>query len=120
MLCVAAPPSDHETNSYVLPFSDCVAGAPIERTIPSTPTNDEPSASGEPSRRSDSPSMFDASVTVLVRGRTSRVVVCSTPALSRTVRWIWYHWLASTSPVVGIWNDPDLVFVIGPRNGCVC
>ena len=34
MLCVAAPPSDHEPKVYVVPPSDCVAGALIEWVEP--------------------------------------------------------------------------------------
>src|SRR5688500_9504097 len=106
MSCVAAPPSDHATNPYVLPPTVCVGGAPTERTAPSTPTKDDPSANGAPSSRSPSPSTFDASVTLLVRGRTSRVAVWVRPCASLTVRWIRYHWSGSNSPAVGTRKAP--------------
>ena len=41
-----------------------------------------------------------------VRGSMSWKVLCSTPAESRTVRWIRYQTLAAVSPVRGMVNVP--------------
>jgi hypothetical protein len=45
----AAPPSDHETNSYDVPLAVCGATASMFRTIPTTLSNDRGVTTGWPS-----------------------------------------------------------------------
>jgi hypothetical protein len=85
-LCAAAPPSDHDTNSYVVPPDTCVAGASMLRTIPTTLSKVSGVAMGCASSRSWRPAGTVAIVRLTLRGSTSRNVVWVCPAESRTVR----------------------------------
>jgi hypothetical protein len=57
---------------------------------------------------------------VLVRGTTSTNAVLVSPPESRTVSRTRYQTLAAVSPVVGMVKLPEVMPVVGCRNGCVC
>ena len=68
-----------------MPLSTCVAGAPIERVMPATPTTEKGDVTGVPSSVSFSPGTLAASVSVAFTGTTSRKVEVVNPLESRTV-----------------------------------
>src|SRR5688500_18899573 len=117
MVCVAAPPSDQETNSYVVPFSVWVAGAPSVLRIPVTPATDRLDVNGVPSSVSVSPGTLERMVIVAVRGVMSRDVDWVSPFESVTVRWTRYHTSVENSPVRGIVNEPDRTPVVPGTKG---
>ena len=72
---LAAPPSDHETNSYNLPLSVCCVGTTIRRMLPATEANVDGLVLGWPSNLSSKPGTFVASVRLVSCGSISTYVV---------------------------------------------
>jgi hypothetical protein len=85
ILCVAAPPSDQDSNSYHFPPAVCTGATPIERVAFSTPVNVCPAGTVSPSSSSVRPGTLVLSVTFDFSGVTSTNELCAAPRLSRTV-----------------------------------
>src|SRR5262245_8603882 len=105
MSCARAPASDHETNVYVVGPSVGGDTASMLRTMPATPVNVVGAVWGWPSLRSWRPGGLVCSVTLAVRGLTSRKTACVSPPESWTVRWMRYQTFDEVSPSVGIVNE---------------
>jgi hypothetical protein len=86
MVCVWAPASDHDANTYCCPPIVCGEGTPSALRIPTTPVNENDACTGCPSSVNCAPDGELASVMVTFRGWISRYVECVKPAESRTVR----------------------------------
>ena len=69
--CVAWPPSDQDTNSYVVPPEVCGVTRPSVRMIPSTPVNVNGAVIGAPSSVSCAFGTLLSMRTTEVSGRTS-------------------------------------------------
>ena len=72
MSCVAAPPSDHDWNSYVMSRTLWGETAPSVRVMPTTLCTDTGAARGWPSTFTCSPVGLVVTVRCTVRGFTSR------------------------------------------------
>src|SRR5262245_51904936 len=116
MLCVAAPPSDHEVKVYELPPWLSGEGAPMERIMPTTLW----SVAGvgvAPSMVSPSPAGLLARVSVTTRGVTSRVISVTTPSASVTVAQMRYQTSVAVSPVSAATKLPLEVPAVSGKKG---
>src|SRR6188508_2449276 len=71
--CVACPPSDQDTKSYVVPPEVCGVTTPSVRITPSTPVNENGAVIGAPSSVSCAFETLLSRRTTEVSGRTSAV-----------------------------------------------
>src|SRR5205814_9919744 len=117
---VCAPPSDQDTNWYVVPYSVCGAGALNSRLKLTTPVKVYGVVIGWPLRSRPSPGGCVVNVTFRVIGVISRVTSLTLPSESVARRCTRYHVFADDSPVSGMTNVPDETPLKGSMNGWVC